>query len=158
MMKRQKLDKTDLKILNKLQGNGRITNVELAEYAGISAPPCLRQVRSLEESNGIRGYSPDINPNSLGYGITVFTTVKLESNKEKDTHKFEDAIAAFDTVRECHLLSGDIDYLLKIVAKDWDSYQHFLTHTLTSMDNVASVKTSPIIKTAKSENGIPIEV
>ena len=157
-MRRQKLDRTDLKILKKLQDNGRITNVELAEYAGISAPPCLRRVRSLERSNVIRGYNADINPNSLGYGITVFTQVKLESNKDIDIKSFEDKVATYNMVRECHLLSGDIDYLLKIVAKDWDSYQHFLTSELSAIDNVSSVKTSPIVKTSKALPGIPIDV
>ena len=157
-MRRQKLDRTDLKILKKLQDNGRITNVELAEYAGISAPPCLRRVRSLEKSNVIRGYNADINPNSLGYGITVFTQVKLESNKDIDIKSFEDKVATYNMVRECHLLSGDIDYLLKIVAKDWDSYQHFLTSELSAIDNVSSVKTSPIVKTSKALPGIPIDV
>ncbi len=156
-MRRQKLDRTDLKILKKLQESGRITNVELSKYAGISAPPCLRRVRGLEKSNIIRGYTADINPNSLGFDITVFTQVKLESNKEGDIKKFEDKVESFENVRECHLLSGDIDYLLKIVARDWDSYQHFLTTELTAMDNVLSVKTSPIVKSSKSLPGIPID-
>ena len=156
-MRRQKLDRTDLRILQKLQENGRITNVELAEYAGISAPPCLRRVRSLEKTNIIRGYNADINPNSLGYGITVFTQVKLDSNRDADIKKFEERVSKMDNVRECHLLSGDIDYLLRIVAKDWDSYQHFLTHDLAAMDNVSSVKTSPIVKSPKYLPGVPIE-
>ncbi len=156
-MRRQKLDRTDLRILKKIQDDGRITNVELAKYAGISAPPCLRRVRSLEESNIIRGYSADINPNSLGYGITVFTQVKLESNKDKDLKSFEEKMSEFENVRECYLLSGDIDYLLKIVAKDWDTYQHFLTSELNAIANVSSVKTSPIMKTPKKLQGIPID-
>lgn len=157
-MRRQKLDRTDLRILKKLQEDGRITNVELAKYAGISAPPCLRRVRGLEKANIIRGYNADINPNSLGYGITVFTQVKLESNKDGDIKRFEDKVASFENVRECHLLSGDVDYLLKIVARDWDSYQHFLTSELTAIDNVLSVKTSPIVKSSKVLPGVPVEV
>ena len=157
-MRRQKLDRTDLKILKKLQENGRITNVELAEYAGISAPPCLRRVRSLEKANIIRGYTADINPNSLGFGITVFTQVRLESNKDADIKGFEEKVAQYEMVRECHLLSGDVDFLLRIVSRDWDSYQHFLTHELAAMDNVSSVKTSPIVKSSKTLNGVPIEV
>lgn len=157
-MRRQKLDKTDLRILKKLQEEGRITNVELAEYAGISAPPCLRRVRSLEQANIIRGYNADINPSSLGYGIAVYTQVKMESNKERDIAKFEAKVETWPMVRECHLLSGDTDFLLKIVAKDWDSYQHFLTKELSALDNVALVKTSPIIKSAKVLPGVPIEI
>jgi DNA-binding Lrp family transcriptional regulator len=156
-MRRQKLDKTDLKILSKLQEDGRITNVELAEYAGVSAPPCLRRVRSLENANIIRGYRADINPQSLGFGISVFTQVKLNSNTERDIKKFEEQVMKWKLVRECHLLSGDIDYLLKIVAKDWDSYQFFLTSELTAMDNISSVKTSPVVKSAKTLSGVPIE-
>jgi len=156
-MRRQKLDRTDLKILKKLQDNGRITNVELAEYAGISAPPCLRRVRSLENANIIRGYSADINPGSLGFGITVFTQVRMESNKDVDIKRFEEKVATFDMVRECHLISGDFDFLLKVVARDWDSYQHFLTNELATTENVASVKTSPIVKTFKALPGVPID-
>ncbi|MFA5592431.1 MAG: Lrp/AsnC family transcriptional regulator [Micavibrio sp.] len=157
-MARIKLDKIDRKILKDLQEDGRITNVELAKRAGISAPPCLRRVRSLEDSGFIKGYFARIEPQSMGYGITVFALVRLTSQSETDLKAFEDTCRAWDVVRECHMLSGEVDYLLRIVAKDWDSYQKFLTENLTSAPNVTSVKTMPLVRTAKEEPGVPIDV
>lgn len=157
-MRRIKLDKIDRKILKDLQTNGRITNVELAKNAGISAPPCLRRVRSLEESGFIKGYYARIEPQALGYGITVFALVRLTSQAEMDLKAFEDTCRSWPLVRECHMLSGEVDFMLRIVAKDWDSYQRFLTESLTSAPNVTSVKTMPLVRTAKEEPGVPIEM
>ncbi len=157
-MRRIKLDKIDRKILKDLQADGRITNVELAKRAGISAPPCLRRVRSLEESGFIKGYHARIEPQALGYGITVFALVRLTSQAETDLKKFEDMCRGWPLVRECHMLSGEVDFVLRIVAKDWDSYQRFLTENLTSAPNVTSVKTMPLVRTAKEEPGVPIDI
>lgn len=157
-MRRIKLDKIDRKILKDLQADGRITNVELAKRAGISAPPCLRRVRSLEESGFIKGYHARIEPQALGYGITVFALVRLTSQAEADLKAFEDMCRKWGIVRECHMLSGEVDFVLRIVAKDWDSYQRFLTENLTSAPNVTSVKTMPLVRTAKEEPGVPIEI
>lgn len=157
-MKRIKLDKIDRKILRNLQDRGRITNVDLAKEAGISAPPCLRRVRALEEAGYIRGYHAVIEPSVLGYGVTIFANVKLVSQAETDLKKFEDLVNSWPRVRECHMLAGETDFLLKIVAKDWDDYQHFLTENLTSAPNVTSVKSSLAIRSAKTEPGVPIEV
>jgi DNA-binding Lrp family transcriptional regulator len=157
-MRRIKLDKIDRKILKDLQADGRITNVELAKRAGISAPPCLRRVRSLEESGFIKGYYARIEPQAMGYGITVFALVRLTSQAETDLKAFEDTCRNWPIVRECHMLSGEVDFMLRIVAKDWDSYQRFLTENLTAAPNVTSVKTMPLVRTAKEEAGVPIEV
>ncbi len=157
-MKRVKLDKIDLKILKNLQENGRITNVELAKGAGISAPPCLRRVRALEENGFIKGYHAEVDSAVLGYGVTVFAHVKLVSQAETDLNKFEDLISSWDRVRECWMLAGETDFLLKVVAHDWDDYQHFLTENLTAAPNVTSVKSSLAIRAAKDEVGVPIEV
>ena len=157
-MRRHKLDRIDRKILNDLQNNGRITNVDLAEHAGISAPPCLRRVRKLEESGFIRGYHADLDAAALGYSVTVFTHVKLSAQAEGDLRKFEEAITAMPQVRECHMMTGDTDYMLKIVARDWDAYQEFLTTRLTSAPNVASVKSSLRILVTKDLPGVPIEM
>lgn len=157
-MRRIKLDKIDRKILKDLQADGRITNVELAKRAGISAPPCLRRVRSLEESGFIKGYHARIEPQAMGYGITVFALVRLTSQAETDLKAFEDTCRSWPLVRECHMLSGEVDFLLRIVAKDWDSYQKFLTENLTSAPNVTSVKTMPLVRSAKEEPGVPIEI
>ncbi|MGQ0527663.1 MAG: Lrp/AsnC family transcriptional regulator [Alphaproteobacteria bacterium] len=156
-MRRAKLDKIDKKILKDLQADGRITNVELARNVGISAPPCLRRVRTLEESGYIKSYHAKISPVSLGYNVTVFAQVKLISQAEADLRKFEQAIVLWPLVRECHLMTGDFDYLLKVVAKDWDSYQRFMTDELTKTPLINSIKSSLTIRPVKDEPGVPID-
>ena len=157
-MKRVKLDKIDRKILKNLQDDGRITNVELAREAGISAPPCLRRVRALEENGFINGCHAKVDPVALGYGVTVFAHVKLVSQAENDLKKFEELIHSWDVVRECWMLAGETDFLLKVVANDWDDYQHFLTENLTSSPTVTSVTSSLAIRESPCEPGVPIEV
>ena len=157
-MARFKLDKIDVKILRDLQAEGRITNVELAKRAGISAPPCLRRVRALEEAGFIRGYHADLDAAQLGYPITVFAMVSLKSQAERDLSAFEDHVANIPEIRECHMLNGEIDFILKIVASDLRSFQEILTTHLTPAPNVASVKTSLTIRTAKQLSGIPVVV
>ena len=156
-MRRSKLDKIDKKILQRLQSDGRITNVELAKEVGISAPPCLRRVRALEEAGYIKSYHAQIDPAILGYSVTVFAMVRLESQAEKDLEVFEKHMSSLPMVRECHMLAGDVDFILKIAAKDWDSYQEFLKDELTSAPNVVSVKSSLGIRSAKNEPGVPID-
>lgn len=155
-MSKVKLDDVDRQILADLQNDGRMTNVELAERAGISAPPCLRRVRALERAGFIRGYHADLNPEPLGFGVCAFAQVGLHSQAEADLKSFEALIAGWPLVRECHMLAGEVDFILKIVAKDWDSYQHFLTGELTAAPNVAHVKTSLIIRSAKQLPGVPL--
>lgn len=157
-MPKVKLDRIDRKILNDLQENGRMTNVELAQRAGISAPPCLRRVRALEEAGVIKGYHADIDANSLGYGITVFAQVGLSNQSENDLKKFEDTVREWPLVRECHLVSGEADYILKIVAEDWDAYQKFLTTHLTTAPNVSHIKSALGIRVAKYKPGVPVEL
>ncbi|MGQ9371374.1 Lrp/AsnC family transcriptional regulator [Azospirillum sp. ST 5-10] len=157
-MRRVKLDRIDRRILRDLQNDGRMTNVELARRAGISAPPCLRRVRALEESGFIRGYHADINPDALGFGVTVFAQVGLTSQAEADLKKFEDLVNSWPMVRECNMLAGEFDFLLKVVAEDWDDYQRFLTTKLTSAPNVAHVKSALSIRCSKHLPGVPIDV
>lgn len=156
-MRRSKLDKIDRRILRDLQGDGRITNVELAERAGISAPPCLRRVRALEEAGFIRGYHAEVNPEALGFGVTVFAQVGLSSQAESDLKAFEELVASWPEVREAHMLAGETDFLLKIVSSDWDTYQRFLTTTLTAAPNVTHVRSSLAIRASKFEPGVPID-
>ena len=151
-----KLDQTDLKILAELQANGRITNVELSARVGISAPPCLRRVRALEKTGLIRGYHADVDAKALGYEVTVFAMVGLHSQAEADLKAFEAVVASWPEVRTCHMLNGEIDFILKIVAKDLSSFQSFLTEKLTSAPNVDSVKTSLTIRTSKDLPGVPV--
>jgi len=151
------IDELDRSILSILQEEGRITNVELASRVGLTAPPCLRRMRALEESGVIKGYHAELDPGALGYGIMVFALVSLRSQAEDDLRAFESHVATLPEVRECHMLNGEIDFILKIVAHDLQSFQNFLTSKLTPAPNVASVKTSLTIRTSKTSCGIPVD-
>jgi DNA-binding Lrp family transcriptional regulator len=151
-------DQIDRKILAELQDDGRMTNVELAARVGLTAPPCLRRVRALEDEQAILGYHAQLSPARLGYTITVFAMVSLKSQAESDLRAFEDHVAGLDPVRECHMLNGEIDFILKIVARDLQEFQSFLTTSLTTAPNVAGVKTSLTIRTTKNLPGVPVEL
>lgn len=153
---RVKLDTVDRKILSCLQSQGRITNVELADKVGITAPPCLRRVRALENEGYIKGYHADLDQEALGYGLTVFAMVGLHSQAESDLQAFEEQVQDWPLVRECFMLNGEIDFILKIVAQDLAAFQQFLTGSLTPAHNVASVKTSLTIRTSKHHPGVPL--
>lgn len=151
------LDAIDRQILRILQSEGRITNVDLATRVGLTPPPCLRRVHALEKAGYIAGFHAQLVPASLGYAITVFALVSLKSQAENDLRAFEDHVAELPEVRECHMLNGEIDFILKIVARDLQEFQAFLTSKLTPAPNVASVKTSLTIRTSKDMPGIPID-
>ena len=153
-----RLDPIDRKILAELQADGRMTNVELASRVGISAPPCLRRVRGLEENGFIRGYHADVDARLLGFEVQVFAMVGLHSQAEADLSAFERRCKAWPLVRECHMLNGEIDFILKCVAPDLSTFQNFLTEELTAAENVANVKTSLVIRCAKDEPGVPFDV
>jgi DNA-binding Lrp family transcriptional regulator len=154
-MRGPRLDRIDRHILQLLQGDGRMTNIELARRVGISPPPCLRRVRALEAAGLIRGYHADLLPEALGFGITVFAQIGLLSQAENDLQAFERLIAGYPEVREAHMLAGETDFLLKIVAPDWDSYQRFLSTQLTAAPNVAHVKSALVLRISKSAPGVP---
>ena len=151
------LDGIDRRLLAELQDEGRVTNVELAQRVGLTAPPCLRRVRALEEAGVIKGYHAELDASKLGFAITVFALVSLKSQAEESLRQFEDYMRGVPEVRECHMLNGEIDFILKIVSRDLQSFQEFLTSKLTPAPNVASVKTSLTIRTAKNEPGVPLE-
>ena len=153
-----RLDEIDRKILAELQADGRMTNVELARRVGISAPPCLRRVRTLEEAGFIRGYHARVDPRELGFEVQVFAMVGLQSQHEADLTAFEELCRGWPLVRECHMLNGEVDFILKCVAPDLSTFQSFLTGQLTAADNVASVKTSLVIRGAKEEPGVPFDI
>lgn len=157
-MASSKLDPIDRKILAELQSDGRMTNVELAKRVGISAPPCLRRMRTLEESGYILGYHAQVDSRELGFEVQVFAMVGLRSQAESDLSSFEEKCRGWPLVRECHMLNGEVDFLLKCAAPDLSTFQAFLTSELTAADNVASVKTSLVIRSAKEEPGVPFEV
>ncbi|MBC6442761.1 MAG: Lrp/AsnC family transcriptional regulator [Rhodobacteraceae bacterium] len=153
-----KLDQIDRHILAALQADGRMTNVALAGRLGISAPPCLRRVRTLEKHGLIKGYHADVDDRELGFEVKVFALVGLHSQAEADFVAFEEACRGWPLVRECHMLNGEIDFILKCVAPDLTSFQSFLTGHLTAAENVASVKTSLVIRGAKDLPGVPFDV
>ena len=157
MAHKVKLDSVDRQILHDLQDNGRITNVDLAKSAGISAPPCLRRVRALEKAGVIKGYQADIDAEALGFSVQVFAFVGLTSQAEADLQNFETLVSTWPQVRECHMLMGETDFLLKIVAHDWDDFQKFLTSRLTPAPNVSHVKTALSIRSAKNMPGVPVD-
>lgn len=157
-MPTSKLDPIDRMILSELQADGRMTNVELAKRVGISAPPCLRRVRTLEEAGYLRGYHADVDPRTLGFEVQVFAMVGLNSQSQADLQEFEDLCGGWSLVRECHMLNGEIDFILKCVAPDLSSFQTFLTEDLLAVRNVASVKTSLVIRGAKDEPAVPFDV
>ena len=154
-MRRVKLDEIDLRILRDLQNDGRITNVDLARRAGISAPPCLRRVRALEESGYIRGYHAEIDVEALGFEVTFFALVGLDSQSEAVLTDFEAVVSEWAEVRECHMVRGAGDFLLKVVARN-TAHENELTTKLTATAHVATVQTIQVIRTSKYRPGVPI--
>ena len=153
-----KLDEIDRMILAELQADGRMTNVDLAKRVGISAPPCLRRVRTLEEQGYIRGYHADVDSRELGFEVQGFAMVGLQKQSEADLSAFEQRCQDWPLVRECHMLNGEVDFLLKCAAPDLRTFQNFLTECLTAAPNVANVKTSLVIRCDKDEPGVSFEV
>ena len=156
-MERHRLDSIDIRILTELQNNGRITNVELSRRAKITAPPCLRRMRALEKGGYIKGYHAELDAKSLGYEVAAFAFVGLSSQPDADLKRFEEQVRAWPIVRECYMLSGEVDFILKCVARDLSSFQTFVTETLTAAKNVAGVKTALVIRQSKSAPAVPLE-
>lgn len=152
-----RLDAIDWHILDELQQDGRMTNVELARRVGISAPPCLRRVRALEEAGLIRGYRTLLDEKQLGYEVTAFAMVGLHSQTEADLNGFEERVNSWPIVRECFMLSGEVDFLLKCVAPDLQTFQTFIIRELTAAPNVDSVRTALTIRRTRDEPTVPIE-
>jgi DNA-binding Lrp family transcriptional regulator len=156
-MRGPKLDRIDRQILRLLQSDGRMTNIELAGRVGISPPPCLRRVRALEAAGLIRGYHAELATEPLGFAVTVFAQIGLQSQAEADLKAFEELVSTWPEVREAHMLAGETDFLLKIVARDWDSYQRFLSARLTAAPNVAHVKSALVLRVSKLAPGVPLD-
>ena len=149
------IDEVDRHILAELQADGRMTNVELARRVGLSAPPCLRRVRRLEEQGVIRGYHADLDPQVLGWEITFFALVGLETQKQAVLQAFEAMVCEWPEVRECHMIRGGGDFMLRLVARD-TAHENALTSKLTAADEVARVQTLQTIRTSKDDTGVPI--
>lgn len=152
-----RLDSIDWHILRELQQDGRITNVELARRVGISAPPCLRRVRALEEAGLIRGYRTLLDEKQLGYEVTAFVMVGLHNQTEADLLAFEELVKQWPLVRECYMVSGEVDFFLRCTAKDLESFQNFIIREVTSAKNVDHVRTALTIRRLKDEPNVPID-
>jgi DNA-binding Lrp family transcriptional regulator len=153
---RHELDDIDRRILVELQANGRITNVELARRVGISPPPCLRRVRALEEAGYVTGYRAELDASRLGFDVTVFASVHLSSQADADLRAFETFVRNEPWVRECWMLSGETDFILKCVAPDLATFQEFVAR-LTAGPHVRNVRTSLVLHNSKNEPAVPFE-
>jgi len=150
------LDAIDRRILARLQDNARLTNVELAEAVGLSPSPCLRRVRELEQSGTIRRYVALLDPTAIGLPVSVFVNVTLERQVETALERFEAAILKRPEVMECYLMTGDADYLLRVVTADLSAYERFLVEHLTRVPGVASIKSSFALKQVKYRTALPM--
>jgi len=153
-----RLDATDWRILRELQADGRITNVALAARVGLSPPPCLRRVQALERAGFIAGYNARLDQRMTGFEVTAFAMVTLRQQGEAELRAFENETLKWPMVREAYMLAGDADYLLKCAAPDLPSFQEFVLGELTAFPNVASVKTTVVLRAAKEEPGVPLEL
>ncbi|PYD62979.1 Lrp/AsnC family transcriptional regulator [Gluconacetobacter entanii] len=149
------LDAIDRRIVAELQADGRMTNVELARRVGISAPPCLRRVRRLEEEKVILGYHAQTDAASLGWSITLFALIGLDSQKEAILSAFEAEISAWPEVRECHMIRGGGDFLVRLVARD-ATHENTLTRRLTEAAHVVRVQTLQTILSSLERPGVPV--
>lgn len=149
-------DRIDRQILELLQDDGRMTNVELAERVGLTAPPCLRRVRALEEAGIIEGYRALLDEKSLGYDLMAFAMVHLISQAEVDLDAFQEMIAHWPQVRSAWMLSGDVDFLMLCVTPDLRSFQN-LVLDITAAPNVRNVKTALTLKQSKNAPVVPLE-
>jgi len=150
------LDAIDRKILTALQEDARLPNVELSEKVGLSPSPCLRRVRELEERSVIRRYVTLVDPGAIGLPVSVFVNVTLERQVEEALEQFEKAILQRPEVMECYLMTGDADYLLRIVTADLIAYERFLKDHLTRIRGVASIKSSFALKQVKYSTALPV--
>ncbi|WP_395327010.1 Lrp/AsnC family transcriptional regulator [Novosphingobium sp. BL-8H] len=147
---RQKLaDAADRRILQVLQREGRISNAELAERVGLSASPCLRRVRRMEEAGIIQGYAARVDPAVEGWAIRALVIIRLSRQHEDEILMFEDAVRSWDEVAECHLVTGTPDYVLKVLARGLEDYEQFVKHKIARLKCVASIETSFIMSTVK---------
>jgi Lrp/AsnC family leucine-responsive transcriptional regulator len=152
------LDKTDYRILNKLQNNARMSNTELADAVGLSPSPCLRRVKQLEADGVIKRYVGIVDPKAVGLPISIFVSVSLHSQQRTGLEEFEQRIQSYPEVMECYLMTGSADYLLRVVVPDLDSYERFLAEKLTRISGVANIQSSFALKQVVYRTELPFEV
>ena len=156
-MIKKELDGIDLKILRILQDEGRISNLDLSKKIGMSPPPTLRRVRDLEKNGFIDGFRANIDPSKLGYDLTAWIFVSLKNQNEESLNAFEKLVWGWETIRECYMLNGEVDFILKSVSKNMAEFNDFLSQNITSNENVLSVKTAFAIKATKRLGNVPID-
>ncbi|MER2534089.1 MAG: Lrp/AsnC family transcriptional regulator [Rhizobiaceae bacterium] len=150
------LDKIDLKILRALQADAKLTTAEIAERVGLSASPCARRVRLLERAGVVKGYTAIVDQKKVGLPISAFASIKLERQREEDLDRFAEAVSRWPEVVDCYLMTGQRDYLMRIVAADLEAYERFLKDKLTRLDNVASIETSFALGQVKRSEVLPL--
>jgi Lrp/AsnC family leucine-responsive transcriptional regulator len=156
-MPNRELDEIDRKILGALQADAKLTTAEIAERAGLSPSPCARRVRLLEQAGIIKGYTIVLDQKKVGLPISAFASIKLERQREEDLDRFAEAVSRWPEVVDCYLMTGQRDYLMRIVAADLEAYERFLKDKLTRLDNVSSIETSFALGQVKRAEVLPIE-
>ena len=151
-----KLDRHDRAIIAALQSDGRISNVELAKAANLSESACLRRVRLLEESGLIYGYTTLVDQQLAGYASTVFVQISLDKQQKTDIENFQRAVGKIPEVMECYLMTGDADFLLRVIAADAADYERIHTQHLTQLPGISRVRSSFSLRTVVKKNSIPI--
>jgi len=153
----ESIDRTDLRILGLLQRDGRLSNADLAQQVALSPSPCLRRVRQLEESGVIRRYAALLDPRRLGLGLQAFVTVTLDKRRDASMHVFNSAMQSTPEVLSCFALTGEMDYLLHVVAEDLEHFSRFLMERLLKLDGVANVKSSFVLQSIKDTTEMPLD-
>ena len=156
-MMKKNIDNIDLKILRILQDEGRISNLDLSKKIDMTPPPTLRRVRDLEDKGYIDGFRANINPEKLGFDLTAWIFISLKNQNEESLNSFEKLVWGWENIRECYMLNGEIDFILKCVSKNMSEFNNFLTKNITSNDNISSIKTAFMIKNTKKLGTVPIE-
>jgi len=151
------LDAIDRRILERLQQDGRLSNADLAEKVGLSSSPCWRRVKALEEAGVIKGYAALLDAKTVGLSVNVFVSVSLSTQNEKSLQAFERAAAARPEVMECYLMTGDSDYLLRIVVPDLEAYERFVMD-FTKIAGIAQIRSSFALRTVKQGAALPLGV
>lgn len=149
------MDAKDLQILRELQNDGRISNAELAERVALSPSPCLRRVRLLEERGVIEGYTTIVNQKAYGLPVTVFTQIRLDHHSTEAAQIFERAVQTIDEIMDCHLMTGETDYMLRVVVSSLEEYEQFVRNRLHPIPNIDSINTSFAYGVVKKNRALP---
>ncbi|MEY4134860.1 MAG: Lrp/AsnC family transcriptional regulator [Saprospiraceae bacterium] len=153
----EKLDKTDLRILKILQENSKITNLELSKKVGLSPAPTLERVKKLESTSIIESYHAKVNPQSIGLNVKTFVLVSLAWQKENALNHFLEKIKAIDEIVECYIITGEADFLMKIICKDIPTYEQLLFKTLSQIEEIERLKTLMTLSTVKDSMLMPFK-